>query len=109
MLFRHRKRKEMEMQQDSHEDLSCMSCYGNHSSCGCDRCGTRGCPGPVPDQEAPAQVVRHRAAHRQETPALTVRRRIPYGGETDFSNLLLFVFRLCPDIEFVVTAFPIVL
>ena len=24
MLFRHRKRKEMEMQQDSHEDLSCM-------------------------------------------------------------------------------------
>ena len=47
MLFRHRKRKEMEMQQDSHEDLSCMSCYGNHSSCGCDRCGTRGCPGPV--------------------------------------------------------------
>ena len=26
-----------------------------------------------------------------------------------FSNLLLFVFRLCPDIEFVVTAFPIVL
>ena len=26
MLFRHRKRKEMEMQQDSHEDLSCMSC-----------------------------------------------------------------------------------
>lgn len=47
MLFRHRKRKEMEMQQDSHEDLSCMSCYGNHSSCGCDRCGARGCPGPV--------------------------------------------------------------
>ncbi len=37
MLFRHRKCKEMEMQQDSHEDLSCMSCYGNHSSCGCDR------------------------------------------------------------------------
>ena len=28
MLFMHRKRKEMEMQQDSHEDLSCMSCYG---------------------------------------------------------------------------------
>ena len=24
MLFRHRKRKEMEMQQDSHEDLSCI-------------------------------------------------------------------------------------
>ena len=25
----------------------------------------------TPDQEAPAQVVRHRAAHRQETPEIT--------------------------------------
>ncbi|PWY60971.1 hypothetical protein DMI82_03070 [Blautia sp. BCRC 81119] len=58
MLFRHRKRKEMEMQQDSHEDLSCMSCYGNHSSCGCDRCGARGCPGPV-GPTAPSIYAQH--------------------------------------------------
>ena len=45
MLVQASKQQEMEMRQDSHEDLSCMSCYGNHSSCGCDRCGTRGCPG----------------------------------------------------------------
>ena len=31
MLFMHRKRKEMEMQQDSHEDLSCMSRTNPHA------------------------------------------------------------------------------
>ncbi len=47
MLLRRRKQKGLEMQQSSHEDVSCTSCFGNNNHCGCDRNTMRGCPGPT--------------------------------------------------------------
>ena len=53
MLLRRRKQKELEMQQDRHDDVSCTSCFGNNNHCECNRgypgptgpTGPRGCPG----------------------------------------------------------------
>ena len=60
MLLRRRKQKELEMQQDRHDDVSCTSCFGNNNHCECNRgypgptgpTGPRGCPG-VPGPTGP--------------------------------------------------------